>query len=251
MPKLHGIRIPKAAELVASELRRRIVSGDLQAGDHLPPERQLVERFQVATTTVREALRILEAEGLVTIRRGPSGGGEVREPDPRTLARYASLLLQYEGATVEDVYRARVVIEPAAVASLVDRSDRVTVAGQLEAALASEDAARGDAEELARWEGYFHQLVMSFVESETLALLCSVSNAIVARHVSRFFERRRRSANEIGPGFEAAHRAHTRLVDLVASGSRAEVEFLWKRHLEEASISLGPLGRMSVFDLMN
>jgi DNA-binding FadR family transcriptional regulator len=248
---VEAIRIPKAAELVADELRRRIVTGSLQAGDQLPPEGQLVEQFQVARTSVREALRILESEGLLAIRRGPAGGGQVRDPDPRTLARYASLLLQLEGATVEDVHRARIMIEPPAAVSLAQRPDRVALAEQLSEALGAEEASKQHPEELAKMEGRFHQLVTTLTGNETLTLLSSVSNLIVAHHVQRFFENRRRTRADVGAGFEAAHRAHARLVELVASGDGSAVELLWRRHLEEAFASLGPLSKMSVLDLMS
>lgn len=251
MPSQEAIRIPKAAELVADELRRRIVTGVLQAGDQLPPEGQLADQFQVARTSVREALRIVESEGLVMMRRGAAGGGQVRETDPRTLARYASLLLQYEDATVEDVHRARIVIEPPAARWLAERPDHAVIAEQLSEALSAEDASRDDPEALAKMEGRFHQLVTRLTGNETLALLCAVSNLIIAQHVDRFFENRRRSKGEAGAGFDAAHRAHRRLVEMIAEGDGPHVEQLWRRHLEEALVNLRSLGRMTVLELMS
>jgi DNA-binding FadR family transcriptional regulator len=251
LPSRDAIHIPKAGELVANELRRRIVAGDLQPGDQLLPEGQLADEFQVARTSVREALRILESEGLVRMRRGAVGGAQVRDPDPRTLARYASLLLQFEGATLEDVHRARILIEPPAARWLVEHPDHAAIAGELSGALGAENASRDNPEELAKMEGHFHQLVTRLTGNETLALLCAVSNLIVAHHVDRFFENRRRIKRDAGAGFDAAHRAHVRLVEMIAAGDGREVEQLWRRHLEEALVSLRPLGRMTVLELMS
>src|SRR5690242_1801493 len=71
------IRIPKAAELVADTLRRRIITGEYARDELLPSETALMEHFNVARTTVRDAVRILESEGLLVVRRGANGGGRV------------------------------------------------------------------------------------------------------------------------------------------------------------------------------
>ena len=67
----------RIAETVAGELRDRILAG----ADRLPTQDQLVTEFGVSYPSVREALRILETEGLVTVRRGSVGGAEVHRPD--------------------------------------------------------------------------------------------------------------------------------------------------------------------------
>src|ERR671938_440852 len=107
-----AVRVPKTAELVAAELRRQIVRGELKEGDALPPETNLMEQFGVSRPTLREAFRVLESEALITVRRGVQGGARVSAPDPEVAARYAGLILEYRGATLGDVYRAAAVIEP-------------------------------------------------------------------------------------------------------------------------------------------
>src|SRR3954466_4513470 len=73
-----------AHELVLAQLRRSIHLGHFGAGDRLPPERELAKLLGVSRTTVREAVRVLEGEGLVEIKRGSSGGISVR---PQSLGR--------------------------------------------------------------------------------------------------------------------------------------------------------------------
>jgi len=108
------VRVPKAGEMVASQLRRQIVLGELKEGDQLPPESVLMEQFGVSRPTLREAFRILEAEGAITVRRGVRGGARVQAPDSSVAARQVGLLLQYRGALLSDVYEVRAVLEPAA-----------------------------------------------------------------------------------------------------------------------------------------
>lgn len=90
------IRIPKVADIVAETLRRKIVVGDYAPGQLLPPEAALMEAFDVARTTIRDALRVLETEGLLEVRRGGGGGGRVKAPSTSLVADYAAALLQFE-----------------------------------------------------------------------------------------------------------------------------------------------------------
>ena len=104
------VRAPKTGELIAAHLRRRIVRGELRAGETLPAESQLMEQFGVSRPTLREAFRILEAETLISVRRGSRGGARVVAPDTSVAARYVGLLLQMQGATINDVYEARMIL---------------------------------------------------------------------------------------------------------------------------------------------
>jgi GntR family transcriptional regulator, transcriptional repressor for pyruvate dehydrogenase complex len=114
-------------EQIADELRSLIVSGELTEGDSLGREPDLVERFGVSRPSLREALRILEAEGLITVVRGVLGGVIVHEPNESMTARTAALLLQARNVTVGDVHQARSVIEPAAVRILAASARRKSV----------------------------------------------------------------------------------------------------------------------------
>src|SRR4029077_13983150 len=92
-----------------------IVSGQLAEGESLGREPDLVERFGVSRPSLREALRILEAEGLITVVRGVLGGVVAQQPSERMTARTAALVLQARNVTLGDVHKARSMIEPAAV----------------------------------------------------------------------------------------------------------------------------------------
>src|SRR6266516_3287083 len=115
------LRIPKMAELVAQQLRRQIVAGELREGDALPSEASLMAQFGVSRPTLREAFRVLESEGLISVRRGAHGGARVQIPNGEAAARYAGLVLEYRGTTLEDVYDARNIIEPPCAALLAKR----------------------------------------------------------------------------------------------------------------------------------
>src|SRR5438093_12964719 len=99
-------RVPSAAELIAAHLRREIVRGELAEGSSLPPESKLLARFGVSGPTLRAAYRVLEAEGLISVRRGSRGGAQVHRPQVSVASRSVGVLLQMEGATLDDLFRA-------------------------------------------------------------------------------------------------------------------------------------------------
>src|SRR6266516_4600293 len=115
------LRIPKMAELVAQQLRRQIVSGELTEGSALPSESVLMAQFGVSRPTLREAFRVLESEGLISVRRGAHGGARVQTPKGDIAARYAGLVLEFCGTTLEDVYDARNILEPPCAAMLASK----------------------------------------------------------------------------------------------------------------------------------
>src|ERR1700749_63002 len=118
------VRAPKPGELIATHLRRQIVRGELRPGETLPAESLLMEQFGVSRPTLREAFRILEAENLLSVRRGSRGGARVIAPDASAAARSGGRLLQMQGETINDVYEARMIYEPPSARLLaLHRSD--------------------------------------------------------------------------------------------------------------------------------
>lgn len=110
---LAPVHVPKAADILADRLRAQILSGALPAGKQLPTERELSERTNLSRASVREALRILGVEGLITTKPGRGGGSAIRVPTPEELQRSISLFVRSRQFPVESLLEAREVIEPA------------------------------------------------------------------------------------------------------------------------------------------
>lgn len=105
-------RSDKKAVIVAQALVDRIVDEGLGAGAKLPSETDMATAHGVGRGTLREALRLLESQGVVTIRTGPGGGPSVRAPSSDPMAANLALYLQLSGGTFRDVMAVRQVIEP-------------------------------------------------------------------------------------------------------------------------------------------
>jgi DNA-binding FadR family transcriptional regulator len=234
---VRAVHLPKMANMVAADLREQIIEGVLNEGDPLPPEDQLMEHARVARTTVREALRILESEGLLVVRRGARGGARIRTPSESNVARYIGLVLQCEGATLRDVYDARLMLEAPAAGLLARSDDRGHILAALREALADEEGVLDNPVELSHAYGRFHQLLVQLSGSQTFEVLTAVSNRIIQAQADRYMSsgasqpERRRST-------DAAHRAHERLVDLIAAGAAQDAEELWRKHLAAGDVEL-------------
>jgi len=113
--KLAPIHVPKTSDVLADQLRRQILGGSLTPGSALPAERELVIQTGLSRGSVREALRILEAEGLVSTRPGRQGGSVARQPGDESLARYISLFVHGRGITLISLLQTREAVEPSLV----------------------------------------------------------------------------------------------------------------------------------------
>src|SRR6516162_5746328 len=132
----HAPKTREKPQQIADELRQLIIVGELDEGDSLGHEPDLIERFGVSRPSLREALRILEAEGLITVVRGVQGGVVVHRPDKRLTARTAAIVLQARNVPLADVFEARTILEPAAVRLLASSRNRKANARRLRAMIA-------------------------------------------------------------------------------------------------------------------
>jgi DNA-binding FadR family transcriptional regulator len=110
--RLAPMEVPKASDVLANELRERILNGEYPEGTALPPERELVIQTAMSRTTVREALRILEVQGLVRIKTGRAGGAFVQRPGQDSVASSVSLLIRGQQIRLADLLETREAIEP-------------------------------------------------------------------------------------------------------------------------------------------
>jgi GntR family transcriptional repressor for pyruvate dehydrogenase complex len=102
----------KTSERVAAAIVGLVLEQGLQAGDRLPNETEMIDQFRVGRGSLREALRILETYGLISLRSGPGGGPVILNVSPEDVSRSFSLYLNLSGATIHELADARKVIDP-------------------------------------------------------------------------------------------------------------------------------------------
>jgi DNA-binding FadR family transcriptional regulator len=116
------VRPVRASSDVIAQVRQAIFSGEFRPGDRLPTEREMARQFGVSRVTVRDALRALEAAGLVQVRVGGQGGPYVAEPDVSQLADSLGNHLQLRGTTFMELAEARLALETTAARLAAERA---------------------------------------------------------------------------------------------------------------------------------
>jgi GntR family transcriptional repressor for pyruvate dehydrogenase complex len=227
-------------------LRRQIIRGAIAEGDPLPAETELMQIYRVSRPTLREALRILESEALIRVKRGAHGGARAVLPDAAVATRAAGLLMQVRGTTLSEVFAARRVIEPAAVRMFVEHATPEGIV-LLEAAHDAECDLRDHWDRYSVASAAFHAKVVEACGNQPLIVCNELLLGIVRHHHRAMF---RRSEGEFEGLVDSAIQHHRLLLDLVRAGDAAGAEDHWRRHIDGAAdAALRWLGEQRVIDL--
>lgn len=225
---------PRLAEMVAAILRDRILNGELKDGDALPAQDELLREFQVSKPSLREALGILEAEGLITVQRGNRGGAVVHVPTPANAAYMIGLVMQFRKVGYDDVGDALKRLEPMCAALCATREDRHTeVLPKLKLTHEQTLAAVEDEVEFTRVTRRFHQELVELCGNQTLILVAGTLESLWSSQEQQWAER----ALEAGdfPDVERREsgiRAHERIMRLIEQGDADQLESFARIHLD-------------------
>jgi DNA-binding FadR family transcriptional regulator len=225
----------KASQLIASQITGAMVAGDLVVGEMLPNEGALAETFEVSRPTVREALRILEYEGLISVARGETGA-RVCAPTADSVARVLGLTLEARGVAVEDIYDALSVIEPFAVA-LATTMRPQAAAADLRAYVQLQQEQLQYSDRLSSLVTGFHECLVDQSQNKALALICAALHRLIARHQARI------SMAVVNPEdheirtarLQASVQANARLIDIIEAGDPAAAERHWRKYMESTA----------------
>ena len=221
---------------VAAVLRQGIIDGDFQDGDLLPKEDELLASFRVSRQSVRDAMRILETEGLVTVRRGNAGGAVVHAPRPDFAAYMFSLVLANRGTTCADLALALESLEPTCAAMCAEREDRAEAVVPILARHLQELADTLNEQEQFTIVGRnFHQALVDLCGSDTLALIIGTLETLWSAQAARW-------AGQVAsesryPSMEHRHEvleAHKRIIAAIDKGDPEKARSISRRHLRAA-----------------
>jgi DNA-binding FadR family transcriptional regulator len=179
-------RPPKKAEIVARALVRDIVHSGRQPGAALASESEMLEQYGTSRESLREALRLLEVQGLVSIRRGPGGGPSVCTVDPANLGRMSALYYHMAGATYRELFEGWVVLEPILADRAARNPDPEARVAAMAPYLVDGDIGHHDSDDLeAFMRGHmsFHGHVAALGRNRVLELSLQAMGQIVSHHV--------------------------------------------------------------------
>jgi GntR family transcriptional regulator, transcriptional repressor for pyruvate dehydrogenase complex len=217
------VAVTRASSAIADQIRSAIVSGRLPQGERLPPERELAAQFGVSRVTVRDALRALEATGLVEIRVGARGGAFVRAPSGSLVAQAMTDMMLMSEAGTEDVVEARLIVELGTVTLACSRATEEDFEGlrALDKRARAELKAGTYTRELS-WE--FHALLAEAAHNAAIDGLTQSFRSTLSMHPVRMREPRKR-------WFAATVDEHRRILRAVAARDAATARRELAAHL--------------------
>jgi DNA-binding FadR family transcriptional regulator len=218
-------------EIVASDLRQRIIRGELREGDNLPPESDLIKYFGVSRATFREAFCILESEGLISISRGVRTGAVVHRPSVAVAARYMNFILQADNVSIDDVYQSLAIFEPAVVRLLAETATRQDIRSLRRQLKATYDVI-DDHHKYGQQSARFHELLIDASGLKSLALFMGMLSGVLASYVERAAQ----------PSVQVPLQSRQRklqimalkdeLIDAIERHDAAAAEDIWKRYFQ-------------------
>jgi GntR family transcriptional regulator, transcriptional repressor for pyruvate dehydrogenase complex len=217
------LRPLKTSESVARDIVHHIVSARMRPGDNLPPEAAMLHEYGVSRESLREALRILEVQGLISIRRGPGGGPVVGKVDPAHLGRMMTLYYHLAGATYAELFDAWVAAE-SFIAELAARNpDRELVRRTMATFRGEQPPHDEPIQQFVDDHTAFHDALGSLARNKVMQISLMSIGQIVTHHVLATADPR--AASTI---IESDHQA---IAAAVAAGHAHRASELMGRHV--------------------
>lgn len=226
------VKRARAHELVIEVIEDRILSGALRVGDALPPERELAANLEVSRAGVREAVRVLESQGVLRSQpgAGAAAGTFVAALPREALSRFLRLHVALSNFTIEDVTEARIVLERASATSAARRLDDAAHA-RLVAALAAGDAAIGDRQAFNEADTRFHLAIADASGSSLSAALTGAIREAVRVPLQHAIERN----SDWGDQSALLQSEHHAIFQAIRAGDADRAADVTEAHIRRAS----------------
>lgn len=248
-----SIRPQRVADVIAMRLRDRILNGELRDGDRLPTEEDLLLEFRVAKPSLREAMRILETEGLLSVQRGARGGALIRTPKAANAAYTLGLVLSAQRVPLDDVAETIRQLEPICALLCAERPDRHrSVVPRLRRLQTKAEQSINDPIQFMESTRQFHEEIVMSCGNQTMILLMGTLEALWSQHVRAMVETE--TAKGQPQSLALRRRAlaeHQGILDAIVSGNAAMIRQLLISHLERVQRQRRPaVGQRIVVDAL-
>jgi len=233
------LRPLKAAEAVAREVVGSITAAGLQPGDGLPSEAQMLQQYGVSRESLREGLRLLEVQGMISLRRGPGGGPIVGTVDTANLGRMETLYFHLAGATYDELIEAWVFAESTLARMAATNPDAALRAQVMDPYLSGdvEAAEHVDLELYMSGHEGFHGAVSGLAGNRVFQITFRAYGQIVAHHVA--------TVGDVRKIHQKLVEDHLMVAQAIVNGDGEIASTLMHRHLSQViEIHRGELGSL-------
>lgn len=226
-----AVTLNRVSQAIVEQVKLLLREGRLKPGDRLPSERELCERFGVSRVTVREALRVLEASGLIDIRVGARGGAFVTSPTSQQVGEGLANLLNLSPLTAAQVTEARQVFELGIVPLVVERATDEDI-DELREMVAEQQAAVEHGEYKMSMSADFHVRVAACTHNPAIEMLVQSFHGPLLMSLLK--------AQDVEP--RMGHRGateHSKFIDAIAVRDVAKAQEIMRVHLQRTADVVG------------
>jgi GntR family transcriptional repressor for pyruvate dehydrogenase complex len=211
----------------------KIVSGELKLGDSLPSEGELLKKLGISRPTLREALRILEYEGLLQLGRGARAGATVLSFSIETAAKYGALYLASQSATLGEINEVRMLLEPPLVSVLARRAKSDLVRQLKEALKCQREALQADDYVAAvKAISDFHGCLVTSSQNRTLSLLVGMLREILPDAYGKLLLNGSAATKKaLRLRTAKSSEAHAELIEIILRRQPSEAEAYWRAYM--------------------
>jgi len=220
------VNVDRVSQVIVDQIKLLIRDGRLQPGDRLPSERELCQRFGVSRVTVREALRVLEASGLLSIRVGAHGGAFLTSPSAERLGEGLADLMSLSALTAVNVTEARIIVELGILPLAVERATEEDIAALHAMVEEAERALQADAY-TTEMSAAFHVRIAECTHNPAIEML-----------MQSFHGPMRMSIEESHVGAPMGHRGaeeHRALTEAIEARDLARARTVMTKHLDRTA----------------
>ena len=178
-----SIKNRRLSDEIVRQIREALFAGKLSAGDKLPTERELAERFQTSRASVREALRTLEPEGLIRIKKGVVGGIFIADGDHRPVSKSFETLLHLRKISIEQIAEVRLIFEPEAARLAAQRAKPGDIR-EMEEVVRQMSAAMGKKQLPRVYDLKFHLLIARATRNPIIEVLAESMLSVASKRIS-------------------------------------------------------------------
>lgn len=224
----------RASDHIASEIKKSITSKKFPEGERLPSERALAEQFGVSRLTIRDALRLLEIQGLIVKKKGSAGGAFVQPASKERIADTIMDMLQFDGISADHMNETRVVIEAGIVRCAIENATEEDLrrlkanTQQLKKTLSEDNDA--DTETVAGVIIEFHQLL-----AEATHILPLI---IIQRSILEWGAKTLRHYRPPTEEYQHHYDSHRQIIDAIKERNVPLAQALVEKHIREWSVQL-------------
>jgi len=219
-------RPQKTALILAQRIVSDIHRAGLQPGEKLPPEKLMMAQYDAGRGTLRESLRFLELQGLLTFKPGPGGGPVIQKPGADSLSATLALLLQFDGAPYRVIAEARAALEPV-MASLAAQRISDEKLAELQLTLVDMETGLTDVDMYIGANERFHAIIAWASQNSLFGFLIDAMvdsmDLSGTAHGVEYSVRRR----------HAVLKAHRTIYDAIADGDQELASEAMRSHIEE------------------